>query len=78
MYDIPVGCPPGINPPREDYSPRTTPSSDNPLSGNLFLSETQQGCHICIMQHGQWNNKHVCKAGRFALVTLTTTCLHNQ
>ena len=24
------------------------PSSDNPLSGNLFQVETPQGCHICI------------------------------
>ena len=26
-----------------------TPSSDNPLEGELFLVETPHGCHICIM-----------------------------
>ena len=46
-YDIPVGFPPGITDTREDCRPRATPSSDNPLSGKLFLVETPQECHIC-------------------------------
>ena len=46
---IPVGFPPGITSHREDCRPPSTPSSDNPLSGKLFLVETPQGCHICIL-----------------------------
>ena len=43
-------CTTGITPPREDCRPRaTTPSGDNPLSGELFLLYTTQGCHICII-----------------------------
>ena len=34
---------------REDCHPRAMPSSDNPLSGKLFLVETPQGCHICFI-----------------------------
>ena len=29
----------------------STPSSDNPLTGKLFLVETPQGCHICMIWH---------------------------
>ena len=35
--------------PLEDCRPWVTPSSDNPLSGKLFLVDTPQGCHICIL-----------------------------
>ena len=41
IYDIPVGCPPGITSPRDDC--------DNPLEGKLFLVDTPQGCHICFI-----------------------------
>ena len=34
---------------RKTSRPRATPSSHNPLSGKLFLVDTPQGCHICIM-----------------------------
>ena len=46
-----MGFPPGITSPREDFRLRTTPSSDNPLSGKLFLVETPHGCHICIISN---------------------------
>ena len=26
-----------------------SPSSENPLTGKLFLVETPQGCHICFI-----------------------------
>ena len=44
-----VGFPLGITFPREDCRPRASPSSDNPLSGKLFLVETPHGYHICIV-----------------------------
>ena len=44
-----MGFPPWITSTREDCLPRATPSSDNPLSGKLFLVETPQGCHICVL-----------------------------
>ena len=46
-----MGLPPRIIFPREDGRPRATPSSDNPVSGMLFLEETQQECHICILMN---------------------------
>ena len=46
-----MGFPPKITSPWEDWCPRDTPSSNNPLSGKLFLVETPHGCHICIILH---------------------------
>ena len=46
-----MGCPPGITSPGEDFRPLATPSSDNPLSGKLFLVDILQGCHIRIIFH---------------------------
>ena len=42
-------CPPGITSSREDCCPWATLSSDNPLSGKLFLVDSPQGCHMCIV-----------------------------
>ena len=42
-----MGCPPRTTSPREDCR-----SSGNPLLGKLFLVDTPQGCHICIIVPG--------------------------
>ena len=39
----------------EDCRPRATPLSDNPFSGKLFLAETPQGFHICILIYNLTN-----------------------
>ena len=43
------GFPPGITSPGEECRSRATLCSDIPLSGKLFLVETPQWCHICII-----------------------------
>ena len=54
-----MGFPPGMIDPREDCRPWAMLSIDNPLSGKLFLVETLQGCHICIMANNTIDDEYI-------------------